>query len=77
MDGTFGPGTDLPGGPGIPRRPGTPGSPCSEGRRKKTMDFSESEYDYHIEKTFMQQFTFNSIKILLEFLISYSMQRSI
>lgn len=43
MDGTFGPGTDLPGGPGIPRRPGVPGSPCSEGRREKTMDFSESD----------------------------------
>lgn len=77
MDGTFGPGTDLPGGPGIPRRPGAPGSPCSEGRREKTMDFSESEHDCHIEKTFMQQFTFNSIKILLEFLISYSMRRSV
>lgn len=76
MDDTFGPGTDLPGGPGIPRRPGAPGSPCSEGGREKTMDFSESEHDHHIEKTFMQQFTFNSIKIPIEFLINYSMQRS-
>lgn len=75
MDGTFGPGTDLPGGPGIPKRPGAPGSPCSEGRREKIMDFSES--DHCIEKTFMQQFTFNAMKILLEFQTSYSMQRSI
>lgn len=76
MNGTFGPGTDLPGGPGIPRRPGAPGSPCSESRREKTMDFSETEHDHHKDKTFMQ-LTFYSIKILLEFLISCSMQRSI
>lgn len=54
MDVTFGPGTALPGGPGIPRRPGAPGSPCSEGRRAKMMDFSESEHEHLIEKTFMQ-----------------------
>lgn len=56
MDVTFGPGTALPGGPGIPRRPGAPGSPCSEGRRAKMTDFSESEHEHLIEKTFMQQF---------------------
>lgn len=78
MDGTFGPGTDLPGGPGIPRRPGAPGSPCSKGRReKKKEDFAESEHDHLIEKTFMQQFAFNSTKILLEFLVSYSVQSEI